>query len=75
MVTVKCNEIKNPMWKNFGDLPLGTMFLDTEDFELLIRTGDYHAIRLEDGEVFRFNRDSQVQLCDVDISYTLKYEK
>ena len=77
MVTVRCNEPKKPVIMNFSVLYLGTLFLDIdgESMELLIKTDDCHAIGLEDGEVYRFNEDSRVQLCDVDISYTPKYER
>ena len=76
MVTVRCNDPKKPMRIYFRDLSISDMFLDIDDdyVGLWMKTSDFYAINLEGGEQYNFNDCDEVQLCDVDISYTPKYE-
>ena len=74
MVNITRLSLNKPKTKHFEGLLVGEMFVDPEDLELMIKVSDTEGLMVDSNEMYGYNPDTLVQLCNVDIRYTLQYE-
>lgn len=74
MISVKRIDQSTPLKQRFEMLMNGSMFVDPEELELMIKISESDAIMIDSGETFGYEPNYEIMLCDVDIAYSLKFK-
>jgi hypothetical protein len=74
MIKITRIDQDTPIKQRFEMLMNGSMFVDPEELELMIKVSESDAIMIDSGETFGYDPSYEILLCDVDIAYSLRFK-